>query len=94
MATTNLPISPGLVQLRAGLARDKVSRAQSIVQVVIAATCVDPQLSTRVEEAQLRDSLFAASDLLSEACNQLDEVNIAKAPSTQEREQLDQGVRS
>jgi hypothetical protein len=87
-------VSAELMKLRAGLARDKVSRAQSIVQVVIAASCVDPELRTDVEECQLRDALTAASALLGEACDQLDEVNIAKPANDEERAALVPGVRS
>jgi hypothetical protein len=37
------------IELRACRARDTVSRAQAVIQVAIAAICVDSQLSSRVD---------------------------------------------
>jgi hypothetical protein len=71
-------ISAKLIQLRSGNARNKARTAQSIVQVVIAATDGDD------DAAYIRGALFAASDLLEEACARLDEVNIAKPANDEE----------
>jgi hypothetical protein len=89
MSAQGVEVSAKLIELRAGLARDKTSSVQSILTVARGRLFCNPPPDPKML-SHLAETLGVACALLDEVCSELDEVNATKPATEEERRELGQ----